>query len=122
MTESKTAKKMGRPPTGVGEAVTVRLHPPQIAALDEWRRHQPNPPTRPEAIRTLVGQSLIWGGASTFELWGEVLSCFKDDPNHPAVTRAVEFILARNPGMTQDEIIEKSRAIGRWKENLWNVE
>lgn len=32
----------------------VRLRPDELAALDEWRRQQPVPPTRPEALRQMV--------------------------------------------------------------------
>ena len=45
-------KKRGPPPTGQGTPVQVRLHPPELAALDAWIATQPDPkPTRPEALR-----------------------------------------------------------------------
>jgi hypothetical protein len=47
-------KKMGRPATGVGIPITVRLPKQWIADLDAWRQKQDNPPSRPEAIRQLL--------------------------------------------------------------------
>jgi hypothetical protein len=32
----------------------MRWHDPVLAAIDEWRRGQPDLPTRPDAIRRLV--------------------------------------------------------------------
>jgi hypothetical protein len=48
-------KKRGPPPTGQGEPVVVRMHPPQLQALDAWIAEQ-GPPfaTRPEAVRRLI--------------------------------------------------------------------
>lgn len=45
--------KIGRPPVNT-EAVTVRLHVDAIEAIDNWRRSEPDLPSRPEAIRRLV--------------------------------------------------------------------
>jgi hypothetical protein len=48
-------KKRGPPATGQGEPVVVRMHPPQLKALDDWIAQQAQPfPSRPEAIRRLV--------------------------------------------------------------------
>jgi hypothetical protein len=52
------SKKRGRPATGTNEAIGVRMSPPQLAAVDAWRRKQPDLPSRPEAIRRLVEQAL----------------------------------------------------------------
>jgi hypothetical protein len=38
--------------------VGVSLPPDEKSAVDEWRRHQPEIPTRPKAIRELVRQAL----------------------------------------------------------------
>jgi len=47
--------KRGRPATGKGEPVTVRMQPEHLAPLDAWIARQPDPkPSRPEAIRALV--------------------------------------------------------------------
>ena len=52
-------RKRGRPPTGKGTQVQVRLQPKQLAKLDAWIKRQPKPkPTRPEAIRQLIQKQL----------------------------------------------------------------
>jgi hypothetical protein len=43
----------GRPSVD-SEAVNVRIERPQLVNLDDWRREQPDLPTRPEAIRRLI--------------------------------------------------------------------
>ena len=58
MSKVSDAKKIGRPPTGVGTPVTVRLHRRQIDALDGWIRQQDPVPSRPEAIRRLLEERL----------------------------------------------------------------
>ena len=47
-------KKPGRPATGKGEGVLVRLQPSQLAALDTWIAKQDAPLSRPEAIRAMM--------------------------------------------------------------------
>jgi hypothetical protein len=48
-------KSRGRPSSGGRrEGVLVRLEPDQFEALDAWIAKQPEPSTRPEAIRRLV--------------------------------------------------------------------
>jgi len=47
-------KKLGRPATGKGEGVLVRLQPAQLKALDAWIATQSRPLTRPEAIRAMM--------------------------------------------------------------------
>ena len=54
----KVRKKRGPAPTGKGTQIQVRLQAEDLAAVDEWRDHQDNAPTRPEAIRTLMRQAL----------------------------------------------------------------
>ncbi len=47
-----SGKKRGRPTTGIGSAIGLRLYPELDAALDAWIATQPEPrPSRPEAIR-----------------------------------------------------------------------
>jgi hypothetical protein len=41
-----------------GTQISVRLQAPELAALDAWRKEQPDLPSRPEAIRRLVAQVL----------------------------------------------------------------
>jgi hypothetical protein len=55
----KPKKKMGRPPTGIGRSIGLRLYPEMDAELDAWIADQPHPkPSKPEAIRRLVGVAL----------------------------------------------------------------
>lgn len=50
-----STKSRGRPATGKGVQVVVRLQPDQLAQLDAWIEEQPSPaPTRPEAVRRLL--------------------------------------------------------------------
>jgi hypothetical protein len=60
------AKKRGRPATGHGMQVGVRCHQDLLGLVDNWRRKQPDIPTRSEAIRRLTTQALtkIGGGQS----------------------------------------------------------
>jgi len=48
-------RRRGRPATGKGFTVGVRLHAHEVAALDDWRRRQagPRPPSRPAALRRI---------------------------------------------------------------------
>ena len=51
--------RRGRPPTGTGELIGVRLQPDQLGALDKWIARHPDPkPSRPEAIRRMVTEHL----------------------------------------------------------------
>ena len=55
-----TSKKRGRPSTGIGSNVGLRLYPELETALDAYVAAQPEPrPSRPEAIRYLLRDSLI---------------------------------------------------------------
>lgn len=51
-------RKVGRPATGVGTPVLVRMSPDQLARLDAWAATQPDAPGRPEAVRRLLDQAL----------------------------------------------------------------
>lgn len=54
-------KPRGRPPTGIGTLVGVRLQPDQLALVDAWReRHGVK--SRPEAIREMVAALIRMGG------------------------------------------------------------
>lgn len=55
--DSAKKPKIGRPPVET-EAVNVRMTLDMIAAIDGYRKTQDDLPTRPEAIRRLVLQSL----------------------------------------------------------------
>jgi hypothetical protein len=54
-----TKKSRGRPSsTGIGTQIGMRWHEPELKAIDEWRREQPDLPSRTEAIRRLVETGL----------------------------------------------------------------
>tara|TARA_A100001391_G_scaffold184290_2_gene152056 strand:- start:428 stop:628 length:201 start_codon:yes stop_codon:yes gene_type:complete len=57
-TLSDNKKKMGRPSTGVGTMIGVRLHPADLTALDAWIAGQGDQPSRPEAVRKLIRLAL----------------------------------------------------------------
>jgi hypothetical protein len=48
------SKRIGRPPTGIGTPVLVRLHPKDLKALDQYRTLTEGKPSRPEAIRRII--------------------------------------------------------------------
>jgi hypothetical protein len=57
--KKSTRKRIGRPPTGKGRQVVVRLQPPLFAELDAWVTKQNEPrPTHAEAIRRLMRKAL----------------------------------------------------------------
>ena len=58
MSNVSDAKKIGRPATGIGTPITVRLAPDALAALDVWRKEQNDAPSRPEAVRRLLATAL----------------------------------------------------------------
>lgn len=52
-------KSRGRPKTGIGSPVGLRLYADQEAAVDTWIEGLPDPkPSRPEALRQLVARGL----------------------------------------------------------------
>jgi len=54
-----SSRKRCRPATGIGEHVGVRFQPDQLKALDDYIAASNAPkPSRPEAIRALVGKAL----------------------------------------------------------------
>lgn len=52
-------KKKGRPATGAGIPVQVRLQKEELAALDAFIARQNGPQTRPAAIRSLMRAALM---------------------------------------------------------------
>ena len=59
MSIDASIKKRGRPATGKGVQVVVRLQPDDLDALDAHIAAQPEPkPTRPEAIRRVLAKGL----------------------------------------------------------------
>ena len=55
--EKTLTKKRGRPATGLGQLVGVRLQPDDLAALDAYRTAD-EPMTRPQAIRAALSDWL----------------------------------------------------------------
>jgi hypothetical protein len=53
-------KRIGRPPVGA-TLVGVRLPPVDLAALDKWIARQPEPMSRPEALRAMMAMVLEMG-------------------------------------------------------------
>lgn len=52
-------RRRGPKPTGKGQTIGVRIHPPLLAALDAFIDAQPDPkPSRPEAIRQILKERL----------------------------------------------------------------
>lgn len=54
-------KKRGRPATGQGVTVTVRMHNDLLGAVDRWMQEEAalgRPMTRSEAVRRLVAEAL----------------------------------------------------------------
>jgi hypothetical protein len=51
-------KRKGPAPTGKGAPIMVRLQPDQLSALDAWIEDRQPKPTRPEAIRLILGEKL----------------------------------------------------------------
>jgi len=47
-----------RRPGQNGEMVSTRVQPDLLERIDAWRREQPDPPSRPEALRRLAVKGL----------------------------------------------------------------
>lgn len=60
--DEATKKKRGRPATGLGQLIGVRLQPDALSQLDAYRDAEGDAPTRPEAIRRLVLEGLATHG------------------------------------------------------------
>jgi hypothetical protein len=56
--EKMITKKRGRPATGQGTLIGVRVHPSDLAALDKHRSKLEDKPSRPEAIRRIIAEYL----------------------------------------------------------------
>ncbi|MGQ2941565.1 MAG: hypothetical protein ACT6Q7_14075 [Blastomonas fulva] len=54
-----TIKRKGRPATGKGTPISVRLQPDQLAALDAWIEAQGGGISRPKAIRLLFQKGIV---------------------------------------------------------------
>ncbi len=56
--DTNTRKKR---PRQTGEMVGTRIQPELLKRLDDWRREQPDLPSRPEALRRLAEKGLGQG-------------------------------------------------------------
>jgi hypothetical protein len=56
--EKMVSKKRGRPATGQGTPVMVRIHNGDLAKLDKYRTKLEGNLTRPEAIRRIIAEYL----------------------------------------------------------------
>jgi hypothetical protein len=56
--DNRKKRGRGRPPTGIGKPVGLRLYPELERRVDQWASNQPDNPGRPEAIRRLIEQAL----------------------------------------------------------------
>jgi hypothetical protein len=52
--DNRKKRGRGRPPTGIGKPVGLRLYPELEQRVDRWAFNQPDKPGRPEAIRRLI--------------------------------------------------------------------
>jgi len=52
--DNRKKRGRGRPPTGIGKPVGLRLYPELERRVDQWASNQPDKPGRPEAIRRLI--------------------------------------------------------------------
>ena len=59
ISDSGKKRRRGRPKTGIGKAIGLRLYPDLDRELTSWIKAQPAPrPSKPEAIRQLLQQAL----------------------------------------------------------------
>jgi hypothetical protein len=65
MVHDEPPPKQRRPSAGANPAIGVRMPPDELDAVDDWRRGQPDLPSRPEAIRRLVSRALAAEGQPT---------------------------------------------------------
>jgi hypothetical protein len=55
---SDSRKSRGRPKTGIGKSVGLRLYPGLAAEVEVWRAKQKDSPSLPEALRRLIEAGL----------------------------------------------------------------
>jgi hypothetical protein len=52
--DNRKKRRRGRPKTGIGKPVGLRLYPELERRVDQWASNQKDKPGRPEAIRRLI--------------------------------------------------------------------
>lgn len=103
MITSNQKPKPGRPATGIGEQIQVRLKPSQLSALDAWIADQIHADlTRPEAVRWLLEQALAKYAK------GELISYHEDAMSKIVKTDALNFLKAAQGHLDAAVIIEKN--------------
>jgi metal-responsive CopG/Arc/MetJ family transcriptional regulator len=106
--EKRLAKKRGRPATGRGQTIGVRLQPDMLALLDAWRTSGQSL-TRPDAIRRLLdvvqherekfSATLPLDTLAALDTWA---SAQTDSPSRP---EAIRLLLAERLAMKKaDEL------------------
>ncbi len=74
MARTGTTRTRGRPTTGIGKAIGLRLYPDLEQRIDAWIATHPDPkPSRPEAIRLLLEFALTASAEMARGQSGEVL-------------------------------------------------
>jgi hypothetical protein len=58
ISDNRKKRGRGRPPTGIGKPVGLRLYRDLEQRVDTWAKRQTDKPGRPEAIRRLLEQAL----------------------------------------------------------------
>ena len=58
ISDNRKKRGRGRPRTGIGKPVGLRLYPDLEERIDAWALNQPDKPGRPEAIRRLIELAL----------------------------------------------------------------
>ena len=62
--KNASTKSRGRPATGKGQTIGVRLQPDLLAKIDALRAEHDPPPSRPEAIRQIIEATFRMMGGS----------------------------------------------------------
>jgi hypothetical protein len=57
--DNRKKRGRGRPKTGIGKPVGLRLYPELERRVDQWAFNQADKPGRPEAIRRLIEIALV---------------------------------------------------------------
>ena len=65
---TETKRPRGRPPIGRGEMVAAQFRPEALEIVDAYRRVHSDPPNRPEAVRRLVRDELMFWPLTTTEM------------------------------------------------------
>ena len=70
MVEDESSERRWPPSPDENAGIQVLMPPNELRALDNWRRQQPDLPSRSEAVRRLVDKALAAAGQSGKEALG----------------------------------------------------